>query len=173
MNSNLKKLTTTAVLTALVCVMTLIVKIPTPTKGYVNLGDCFVIISGWILGPVYGAFAGGVGSALADLFAGYPLYIPGTLIIKALMSLEVALIHKLFANKGVKSIHLGLVVASVIAEVIMVLGYYIYEAVVAGYGFVGALAGISGNAVQGAIGAVAAFILWEAINRSGVLKHIL
>ena len=58
------KITTAAVMIALTCVLTLAVKIPTPTKGYLNLGDCAVLLSGWLLGPVYGAIAGGVGSAL-------------------------------------------------------------------------------------------------------------
>ena len=40
---------------ALTCVLTLAVKIPTPTKGYLNLGDCAVLLSGWLLGPVWGA----------------------------------------------------------------------------------------------------------------------
>ena len=38
------------------CVATMVVQIPLPT-GYVNIGDCFVIISGFLLGPVYGGFA--------------------------------------------------------------------------------------------------------------------
>ena len=60
------KTTTTAVMIALTCVLTLAVKIPTPTKGYLNLGDCAVLLSGWLLGPAWGAVAGGVGSALED-----------------------------------------------------------------------------------------------------------
>ena len=93
------KITTAAVMIALTCVLTLAVKIPTPTKGYLNLGDCTVLLSGWLLGPVYGAVAGGVGSALADLFAGYPVYVPGTLLIKAVMALTVALVPRLFRGR--------------------------------------------------------------------------
>ena len=102
-NSNrLVRLTMTAVLTALTCVMTLVVRIPSPTKGYLNLGDCFVLLDGWLLGPLYGAFAGGVGSALADLFAGYPVYLPATLLIKGIMAWTIAVLPKLFSGKNKK-----------------------------------------------------------------------
>ena len=48
-----------AVLAALACVATMVVQIPSPMNGYVNLGDCFVLLSGWLLGPwwVRGAFS--------------------------------------------------------------------------------------------------------------------
>lgn len=55
-------------------------------NGFVNLGDCFVLLSGWLLGPWWGGAAGGIGSMLADLLLGYGHYAPGTLIIKGLMA---------------------------------------------------------------------------------------
>ena len=58
-----------AVLAALTCVATMVVQIPSPMQGYVNLGDCIVLLSGWILGPWWGAAAGGIGSMLG--IAGY------------------------------------------------------------------------------------------------------
>jgi len=59
-NSNIKKMTTTALFMALTCIATMIIKLPTPgTGGYVHLGDTFVILSGILLGPIYGAIAGG------------------------------------------------------------------------------------------------------------------
>lgn len=155
------KITATAVMIALTCVLTLAVRIPTPSKGYLNLGDCAVLLSGWLLGPVWGPVAGGVGSALADLFAGYPVYIPGTLIIKAAMALIVALLPYPFGRKhpGV-----GVIAASVLAEAFMTAGYWLYEAVVIGEGFA-AFAGVSGNVFQGVAGAAGSCFL------IGVLSH--
>ena len=49
-----------AVLAALACVATMVVQIPSPMNGFVNLGDCFVLLSGWLLGPWWGAAAGGI-----------------------------------------------------------------------------------------------------------------
>ncbi|MBO5104667.1 MAG: ECF transporter S component, partial [Ruminococcus sp.] len=85
-NEKVHLLTLTGVLTALTTVATIVIQIPTPTKGYVNLGDVFVNISAWVLGGMYGAAAGGIGSALADIITGYAFYAPATLIIKALMA---------------------------------------------------------------------------------------
>ena len=64
---NTKKLVVTALMAALTCIATMIIKIPTPTFGYIHLGDGFVLLSGIILGPVSGAFAAGIGSMFADI----------------------------------------------------------------------------------------------------------
>ena len=72
MNNNLKKLILAALFAALSCVATMSIRIPTPgTGGYIHPGDAIVILSGVILGPVWGFFAGGIGSALSDLIGGY------------------------------------------------------------------------------------------------------
>ena len=66
-DKKIRKLVLAALLAALVCVATMVVQIPSPMQGYVNLGDCFVLLSGWLLGPGYGAAAAGIGSMLVDL----------------------------------------------------------------------------------------------------------
>ena len=93
-DKKIRKLVLAALLAALVCVATMVVQIPSPMQGYVNLGDCFVLLSGWLLGPWYGFAAGGIGSMLADLFLGYAHYAPGTLVIKGLMALVAALMYE-------------------------------------------------------------------------------
>ena len=67
MNTRTKKIVMAAMLAALACVATMIIKIPSPLKGYLNLGDCIVLVAGWMLSPTYGFLAAGLGSALADL----------------------------------------------------------------------------------------------------------
>ena len=49
-DANIKKLVLAALMAALTYVATSIVQIPSPMQGYVNLGDCIVLLSGWILG---------------------------------------------------------------------------------------------------------------------------
>ena len=66
-DAKIKKLVLAALMAALTYVATSIVRIPSPMQGYVNLGDCIVLLSGWILGPWWGAAAGGIGSMLVDL----------------------------------------------------------------------------------------------------------
>ena len=60
-NQKVRKLVLSALMAALVYVATSIIQIPSPVNGYVNLGDCFVLLSGWLLGPWYGAAAAGIG----------------------------------------------------------------------------------------------------------------
>jgi uncharacterized membrane protein len=153
------KITTTAVMIALTCVLTAAVSIPTPTKGYLNLGDCAVLLSGWLLGPVLGPVAGGVGAALADLMVGYPVYVPGTLVIKGVMAFIAALAPCRFSENGKKHPGIGFILCAVFAEAFMTAGYWLYEAVVIGEGFAAAFAGVSGNVVQGCAGAAGAYFL--------------
>ena len=83
----------TAIMTALVCIMTLIFQISIPqTQGFFNLGDSAVYISAILFGPIIGAFSGGVGSALADLILGYSLFAPITLVTKGTEGFVVGLI---------------------------------------------------------------------------------
>ena len=81
----------TGVLAALTCAATMVVRVPSPSGGYMNLGDTLVLLSAWLLGPWYGAAAAGIGSALADLI-GYPLYAPATLLIKGGMAIIAGLL---------------------------------------------------------------------------------
>lgn len=165
-HSKILRLVFTGLMTALVCVATMVIKIPTPTNGYVNLGDAFVLISGWLLGPVYGFFAAGVGSALTDLIAGYGAYVPGTLLIKGLMAVIASLL--MFKGKG------GIVtrgISGFVAEVEMVLGYFLFESVVMGLGM-GATASIFGNTMQGIMGLVIGLALYELLAKSGLLSKL-
>lgn len=59
-----------------------------------NLGDTVVLLGAYLLGGAYGATAGGIGPALADLISGYTAYVPATLVIKTLMALLAAAIYR-------------------------------------------------------------------------------
>ena len=166
---SLKKMVLTALFAALTCVATMLIEIPMPaTQGYVNIGDCFVLLGAWVLGPIYGAFAGGVGSALADLLVGYPHYIVGTLIIKALMAVIAALVYQ---TLGKKNGYLGQLVGGILAELWMVLGYFLYAMLILGKG-IAAATSIPGNLLQGAVGIVAAIALVVALRESKTLDKV-
>ncbi len=153
-----------ALFMALTCVATLAIHIPSPMEGYVNLGDCIVLLSGWIFGPVYGFLAGGIGSALADLLLGYGHYVPGTLIIKGLMAVIAALIYRALSKKTKWSEVIG----GVLAEIWMVGGYFIYASLLLGKGLAAA-SSIPGNLVQGAVGLVAGVLLIQILRRTHAL----
>lgn len=166
------KLCVAAMFTAMVCVATMLIQISVSGMGYLNFGDCFILIGCWILGPVYGFAAGGIGSALADIFTGYAIYAPGTLVIKGLIAVAASLIAHAFIKKNEKLWLAGHVTGAVAGETIMVVGYYLYDAVVLGYGIVPTLAGLPMNLLQGGFGAVLGVILIQVIARTGILKKL-
>lgn len=157
-NTPIKKVAFTGLFIALVFVMTIIIRIPSPTGGYINIGDCAVLASGIILGPVYGTLAAGLGSAISDIVAGAMIYAPGTLIIKSIMALIAGLLYKKCKNNG------QLVLLLILSELIMVAGYYVYDALVlhlsgADNVFLASLEEVVGNSLQGAIGIIGAIML--------------
>ena len=163
-DKKIRRLVVSALMAALVCVATMVVQIPTPTNGYVNLGDCFVLLCGWLLGPWWGGAAAGVGSMLTDLFAGYTSYVPGTFLIKGLDALVAALIFRAMGRTTAAAIVSGLV-----GEIIMVTGYFVYEALALQYG-IGAAAGIPGNLVQAAVGLVIGFVLLKIFQKARIAE---
>lgn len=168
-NERIHLLTLTGMLTALTTVATIAIQIPTPTKGYVNLGDTIVNISAWIIGGMYGGFAGGVGSALADIITGYAIYAPATLIIKFLMAFACYKVHNLCSKKF--SPVWSRIISVVVSETIMITGYAVFAGFLYGSAKT-ALLGIPENAVQGIMGAVFAVVLYECIlKRVPALKH--
>ena len=165
-DTKIRKLVLAALFAALCTIMTLVIQVPSPMQGYVNLGDCIVLLSGWILGPWWGAAAGGIGSMLVDLLGGYGHYAPGTLIIKGCMALVAALIVK-----AMKESKASYVISAVVSEVIMVLGYFGYASLLLGKGW-GAAASIPGNLVQGAMGMVIGLVLLVVLKRSKALEKL-
>ena len=161
--TKLLQLVTAAVFASVVCVATLVVNIPIPaTKGYVNLGDCMVLLAAFFLGPVYGAAAAGIGSMLADLFLGYAYYAPGTLLIKGAMALCAALLFSLWQKHRKLPVMPAVLLASVAGELLMVSGYFVYESTVLGYGLAAA-GSIPANLLQAVGGTVFAAVLFRAL----------
>lgn len=157
---NIRKLTLTSVFAAMTAVMTMLIQIPTPTKGYVNLGDCMVNISAWFLGPAYGAVAAGIGSALADVFSGYVIYAPATLIIKSLMAVMCFATYNFLARKFNSSA--SRIAAAVVSEIIMLAGYFAFDLILYG-SLATAVAGMTASVFQGIMGAVSSVVLYEAV----------
>lgn len=164
MKKNSRKTVLSALFAALVCVTTMAVQIPSPMNGYVNLGDCFVLLSGWLLGPLYGFCAAGIGSALADLFLGYAYYAPASFIIKGLTAVIAVLLLRALKKAFKRYALLARLLSSAAAETFMVLGYFLYAWLILGKGLAAA-ASIPGNIVQGIIGIAASVILIELFNR--------
>lgn len=153
--NNTKKLVMTAMLASLCCVATMIIKIPSPLKGYMNLGDCVVLLSGFMLSPFYGFCAAGIGSALADVFSGYILYAPATLAIKGIMALVAY--YAFGFLKGRMKNNTARIISGAFAELFMAVGYFVFEGFL--YGFGPSVVNIPSNAVQGVAGLVLGVML--------------
>lgn len=166
MKTKTQKIVFSALLASLVCVATMIIKIPSPLKGYINLGDCVVLLSGWILSPVYGFLAAGVGSGLADIFSGYALYAPATFVIKGLMALVAHFLFKMMSKKFPTLP--SRIISGTLSEIIMVGGYFIFEGFL--YGFIPSAVNIPANAVQGVAGLILGVVLVRVFEKSGIIN---
>lgn len=165
MKTKTQRTVVSAMLAALVCVATMIIKIPSPMKGYMNLGDCVVLLCGWVLPPFYGFFAAGIGSSLADIFSSYVFYAPVTFLIKGVMALIAYRLHQALRKKmGTTP---ACLIAGAVSELFMTAGYYIFEGFM--YGFVPALVNIPANLVQGVAGLVLGVLLIRLFQKSKML----
>lgn len=164
----------TALFAALICVATMLVRIPVPaTGGYANLGDGVLLIGAFLMHPVCAAAAAGIGSMLADMLAGYMQFAIGTLVIKMGMAYIAASIFQKIsrAQQGKREFY-GMVGGALIAEVMMIAGYFVFEAVFLGYGM-GAAGSILGNAGQGIVGAVVGCIVAPVLRKNNEVTSLM
>ncbi|MGN1131962.1 MAG: TIGR04002 family protein [Ruminococcus sp.] len=118
-NKNILNLVFAALFAALIFVLTKFVSVPTGI-GYVHLGDAAIYLAAAFLPTPYAMAAAGIGGALSDLVGGYFVYVPVTLIIKALLAL-------CFTSKKENVINVRNIVATVICCGITVFGYFAFE----------------------------------------------
>ena len=162
----------TALFAALICVATMLVRIPIPaTGGYANLGDGIILICAFLMNPLHAVIAAGLGSMLADVLAGYLTFAPGTLIIKAGVALIALFVYN-WLSKKVKHPVLAMAIAGVLAEAFMVLGYFAYEGIFLGMGM-GAAGAIIGNIGQGAVGVLVGCLVAPVLNQSKEVRELL
>lgn len=170
-----KQLTTIAMFVALVTVATVVIAIPAPAGGFLNVGDTVVLIAAACLGPIGGMVAGGLGSCIADLILGYGMYAPFTLVIKGLEGLicgGLILLYDRTLGKRYKN-YIAQVIAGVIAMIIAALTmsslYCIADGILYGWG--AAIVNAPVNLLQGAIGIVAGSIIVYALNLPKLAKR--
>ncbi len=123
----------TAVFMALTCVATMVVQIPIPL-GYAHLGDSVILISAFFFGPVTGALAGGIGSAMADILSGYAVWAVPTLIIKTIMPIIACVIYGNMKNRfdRCRVISVRGIAGAVVTLLFMTVGYVVAGAMIAG-----------------------------------------
>lgn len=138
----------TGIMAALICIMTMVIQIPIPL-GYAHLGDAFILLTVLFVGKRSGFWAGGIGSALADLLTGYAYWAIPTFIIKSLMAY---ITGKIAYNKdGACSLSsVRALIACVVGMTWMVIGYTIAGAILYG-GLAEGLASTPGLAAKGVL----------------------
>ncbi len=160
-----------AAFSTLAFIGTLIIRIPIPvTGGYFNLGDTFVMAAALLYGPLVGGLVGMIGPAAADA-VGFPQFILATAVVKGFEGMVVGLIGWKTNSGGIRQI-----TALAAGIVILVAGYYIFEALIypaiaTAIPFFGvtdakaALAEIPPNLLQGFLSALVAYGIYKVFTR--------
>ena len=165
---------TTAMMTAMVMIATTFFKIPN-AMGYIHLGDGFVLLAAIILPKKYACFAGGVGAGLADIYGGYAVWAPWTLVIKIVMVLIVQLFFDFLTKRASNGKHIakiaGIPFAELFAYVLAVLwtvsGYYIAQGFISG-NWAAPIADVPGNVLQAAVGSVIAILVSVTLGKTSL-----
>jgi uncharacterized membrane protein len=157
------KLTLATVFAALVFIVTSqIPPIPIPaTSGYFNVGETIIYVAALLFGSAVGALSGGIGAMLADIYLGFGVFAPGTLVIKGIEGAIVGFLNlrlRYITNRTLRA------VVSVIAGGLeMVTGYFLYEQLVLGSAL--AFAEVPFNIVQMLVGLAIAMPIMHAVQR--------
>ena len=165
----LRRVILSGLFAALIAVLTALLPIPLG-HGFANPGDVFVLLSGFVLGPVFGFLSAGIGSMLADLFLGYAVYAPATFLIKGLMALVAALLSRAFVKKESPYAIVFIAAIAIACEAIMVGGYFAFEWIF--FGLPVAVADVTGNVIQGVFGSVAGTLFISVIVKPGLFDRL-
>ena len=151
-------LAVTAVMTAIVFVLTRMVQVPTPAKGYIHLGDAGIFFSALAFGPWVGAVAGGLGTALADVTSGYLQWAIPSFLIHGLQGWIVGWASERWTGKR------GLILSVLLGAVVVPLGYLAAGSLLSGVG--AAFSELPLNIIQVAAGAVVGVPLFVAVRQA-------
>lgn len=160
------KITIAAVFAALVFIVTSqIPPIPIPaTSGYFNVGETIIYVAALLFGAFVGAFSGGIGAMLADVYLGFSVFAPGTMVIKGMEGAIVGILYQKL-RKHLPNPTIRAVVSAAVGGLEMVTGYFLYEQFVLGYPFALALAEVPFNIVQMLIGLLIAVPIMHGVLR--------
>lgn len=163
--ADLLRLTTAAVVAALVFLFTFLIKVPT-VLGYIHLGDALVLLYA-ATGDPLALVAGALGEGLADLAGGYYQYIPATVLIKALIALPLVLGNRKKPEEKLLTKRNALL--SLPSVPVTLGGYFLIDYLLGGaYAFTA----LGTNAVQ-AVGSLIVFaVLAAAFDRSGIRNRL-
>jgi uncharacterized membrane protein len=155
---NIVRMTLIALMGALIFVLTALARIPVPaTNGYVHLGDAAITFTAYAFGPWVAMFAGGMGTAMADML-GYPQWAIFSLLVHGAQGLAMGWIVR-------KRINVVTVLLSVVIGAgIIVAGYFAAGTFLVGVG--AASLEVLPNLLQGLSGGAIGVPLYLAVRRA-------
>lgn len=160
----------TSMLIALVFVSTLLLNIKLPISvngGLIHLGTAMLFIVTLLFGPKKGAIAGAVGMGIFDLFAGWTLWAPITIVARGLQGY---IVGKIAWSKGRNGENKAAnLIAMIVSIPPMIAIYYIGEAIIF-RSFIIPLTSIPGDLVQNVVGILVAIPLVVVLKRTPFFK---
>lgn len=160
-----KDLTKVALMSALVCLATYVLKIPT-ANGYTHLGDSMIFISVLILGWKKGSLAGGLGAALADFIGGYMQWVLPTFFIKIIMGIIIGLI----AEKLLFNFKHGWIIGAIVGGIFQIAAYTLVKVPLFGVAY--ALSTFPALTAQTISGIAIAGVLVSTLLVSGTINKL-
>lgn len=154
-----------SMLIALVFVFTLVnIKLPIAANGgLVHLGTAMLFIISILFGPKKGAIAGAVGMGIFDLFAGWTLWAPITIVAR---SLQGYIVGKIAWSKGRNGKNKKAnLIAMIVSIPPMIAIYYIGESIIFKSLLI-PLASIPGDIIQNVVGILVAIPLVVALKKT-------
>jgi uncharacterized membrane protein len=149
----------TALLIALTTILTLVVQIPSPARGYFNFSDVAITFTSLAFGPIIGMITGGVGAALADILSGFGFYAPLSLIAHGLEGLVIGLIA--LRSRSISRMILAWLAGSLVMVACYLVGEGLFYT-----GWPAALAEMPGNLFQALVGGLVGIPLVIAIRQA-------
>lgn len=168
-DTKVRRLVLTGLFSALIFVFTAYIHVPTGA-GYTHAGDGFIYLAACILPTPYAVAAGMIGGALADGLTGFPVWIPATIVIKAITAL-------FFTSKKEKIINLRNILGILPSLAVCIVGYSLYEGVFMAGGFnkaaiIAAFGQTPFYSIQVAASSVLFLAAGAALDKSGLKKRI-
>ena len=157
-STQIRRITLTALMAAVVFVLTVIPRIPVPaTGGYIHLGDAGIAFAACSFDPLVAAVAGGLGTALADLM-GFPQWAIFSLVIHGIQGYVMGLLLR-------RRVTWRQAVLAALSSIVIVVGGYFVAGTILESPAV-ALLEIVPNTIQALSGAVIGLPLYLAVRKA-------
>lgn len=162
--SRIRYMTTAAAFAAIIFVTTyfLHINIPFSAGGYIHPGDTFIYLAACLLPTPYAAAAAAIGAAFSDAIAA-PIYIPATIVIKAVLTL-------FFRSSGDRFVNRRNVIALFLAGLTGVAGYFLWETIL--FGIRTAAINVPLGLVQPVASGILFVIIGAGLDKAGVRRSL-